>query len=83
MRSDESRRTRKVCSAHCLNVPLTPVMPRPSTMSFVRRNGTFSGMRNFCPYQCQMCPKSQTYLLEDNAKVDMDEFTTVLVDENV
>jgi hypothetical protein len=38
-----------VCSEHRRNVPSTPVTPKPSTMFWVRRNGTFSGIRSLSP----------------------------------
>jgi hypothetical protein len=42
--SDRFRRTLNVSSAHRRNTPSVPDMPKPSTMSSVRRKGTSSGI---------------------------------------
>ncbi len=50
MTSESSRSTRSVSSAQRWKTPWVPVVPIPSTMSAVIRNGTHSGMGSSFPW---------------------------------
>lgn len=85
MRSELVRKTLKVCSEHCLNVPSTPVRPRPSTISLDSLNGTFSGILSLRPYQISLSRyvRWKAYIFKDNPEINVNQLSGHLVDENI
>lgn len=85
MRSELVRKTLKVCSEHCLNVPSTPVRPRPSTISLDSLNGTFSGILNLRPYQISLSRHVgwKTYIFKDDAEIDVYKLSGHFINQNI
>ena len=85
MRSELVRKTRRVCSQHCLKVPSTPVRPRPSTISFVSRNGTFSGILSRRPYlsESNLPQYWLTYILENDSEINMNQLSSQFINQDI
>jgi len=85
MRSELVRRTRRVCSQHCLKVPSTPVRPRPSTISLVSRNGTFSGILSRRPYlsESNLPQYWLTYILENDSEINMNQLSGQFINQDI